>query len=146
MDKKWLVVFLYTLIILITLPWARNLWDFVGERNGFFLLAGLYIWTTGFIYIRYKNIFLIGFFCVSAFLIFKLIPLPIERIHFIEYGTLGWLSYWAGGKKAFPYVIAIGIIDELIQGLLPNRFFDIRDIFMNVIGSFIGIFLRLYER
>lgn len=146
MDKKWLIVVAYTILILATLPWARNLWDLAGDRNGFYILAGLYICSAGFLYIRYKNIFIIGLLGSIGFAIFKLIPLPIERIHFIEYGILGWLSYWAGSKKAFLYVVTIGIIDELIQGILPNRYFDIRDIFMNVIGGCIGIFMRLYER
>lgn len=142
MNKKWLIVIAYTLLILATLPFARQLWAIVGERNGFFIIIGLY--TASIISIR--DIRLICLLAVIAIVIFKLIPLPVERIHFIEYGVLGWLSYWAFGRKAFIYVVTIGIIDELIQGVLPNRFFDMRDIFMNIAGGGLGIAMRIYER
>lgn len=142
MNKKWLVVFIYTILILAILPWARQVWGFVGDRNGLFIIIGLYVGSI----IRIRNIWLMGLLAVIAIIIFKLIPLPIERIHFIEYGILGWLSYWAFGKKALIYVVTIGIIDELIQGALPNRIFDTRDILMNVIGGGLGIAMRIYER
>lgn len=145
-NKKWWIVFGYTILILATLPWARQLWDFVGNRNGFFALIGLYVCSAGLLYIRIRSIIFIGLFSIIAVAIFRLIPLPIERIHFIEYGLLGWLSYWAGGKKALIYVIAIGIIDELIQGILPNRYFDMRDIIMNIIGGGMGIIMGVYGR
>lgn len=145
MSRK-LIVAGYTVLILATLPWARQIWDFVGAKSGFYMLIGLYICSAGLLYIRLRNVFFIGFLGIIAIAIFKLVPLPIERIHFIQYGILGWLAYWAGGKKAFLYVIAIGIVDEIIQGILPNRFFDIRDIFMNTIGGGIGIVMKIYER
>lgn len=145
-NKRWWVVVAYTLLVLASLPWARQMWDFVGDRDGFFILIGLYVCSVGILYIRLRNIFFIGLLGIVAIAIFKVIPLPIERIHFIQYGILGWLSYWAGGRKAFLYVVAIGIIDELIQGILPNRHFDIRDIFMNIIGGGIGIVIGIYER
>lgn len=145
-NKKWWIVILYTVLILVSLPWARQMWDFVGNKNGFFILIGLYVCSVGILYIRIRNILFIGLLGIIIFAIFKLIPLPIERIHFIQYGILGWLAYLAGGRKAFFYVIAIGILDELIQGILPNRYFDIRDIFMNIIGGCIGIGIRFYER
>lgn len=142
MNKKWLIVIAYTVLILATLPWARQIWNFVGDRNGSFIIIGLYTASI----IRIRDIRLIGLLAVIAIAIFKLIPLPVERIHFIEYGVLGWLSYWAFGRKAFVYVITIGIIDELIQGVLPNRFFDMRDILMNIVGGGLGIAMRVYER
>lgn len=136
------IVIAYTLLILVTLPFARQLWDLVGERNGFFVIIALY--TASIVCVR--NIRLIGPLVVIAIAIFKLIPLPIERIHFIEYGVLGWLSYWAFGKKAIIYVITVGIIDELIQGALPNRFFDMRDIMMNIVGGGLGMVMWIYGR
>lgn len=142
MNKKWLIVIAYTVLILATLPWARQLWAIVGERNGFFIIIGLYAASI----IRVRDVRFISLLTVISIIIFKLIPLPIERIHFIEYGILGWLSYWAFGWKAIFYVITIGIIDELIQGILPDRFFDMRDIWMNVIGGGLGIMMRIYER
>lgn len=134
------IVIVYTVLILASLPWARQIWDLAGDRNGFFILIGLYAGSI----ICVRNIWLMGLLAVAAVLVFKLIPLPVERVHFVEYGVLGWLSYRAFGKKAVIYVIFIGIIDELIQGVLPDRFFDLRDIFMNITGGGIGIVMRQY--
>lgn len=147
---RWTVVVLYTLIILATLPFVRNVWDWVGESRGYILLISLYCGAAGFIYIRYKNILFLGLIFLISLAIFKLIPLPIERIHFIEYGVLGWLVWRAAGEKKWGFVIALGyivvisVLDEVIQGILPNRFYDIRDIWMNIVGGCIGLVLRMH--
>lgn len=144
--SRRLIVVVYTIIILAALPFARQVWSVVGDKNGFLLLSGLYAGSLGFLYIRIRNIIYIGVLAFITFVIFWLVPLPIERIHFVEYGILGWISWRAFGKGAFIYVISIGILDELIQGVLPNRVFDFRDICMNLTGGGIGIYMRNYGR
>jgi VanZ family protein len=75
--------------------------------------------------------------------------LPEEQVHFIEYGILGALIYLALShdiNNVFVYILSalivfvFGTIDEVIQGVLPNRVFDIRDLIMN--GS-AGILVQL---
>lgn len=151
-GKRWIVVVIYTLIILATLPFVRNVWDWVGEWQGYILLIGLYLGAAGFIYIRYKNILFVGLIFLISLAIFKLIPLPIERIHFIEYGVLGWLVWRAAGDKkwgfavALVYIIAISVLDEAIQGILPSRYYDLRDIWMNILGGSLGLVIGRYEK
>ena len=152
MAGRWVVVVLYTLILLATLPFARIMWDWIGTERGYVLLIGLYCSAIGYMYFRYKNILIIGLAFLIILAIFKIIPLPIERIHFIEYGLLGWLVWWTIGERkwgfimALGYIVAISILDEIIQGMLPNRVYDIRDIWMNAVGGSLGLVLGIYER
>lgn len=78
-----------------------------------------------------------------------IIDLPEEQVHFIEYGILSGLIYIALSHNVHNIsiyflctfiVFAFGAIDEVIQWILPNRVFDIRDIIMNGIA---GILVQL---
>ena len=78
----------------------------------------------------------------------RYIKIPIEKIHLIEYGVLGWLSArdirrfrkrWWTVAFAYGFCLMVAIIDELFQKILPYRFFDFRDIVLNGIGAFSGI-------
>jgi hypothetical protein len=82
-------------------------------------------------------------------LILYIVDVPEEQVHFIEYGILSGLIYIALSHNihnisiyflcAF-IVFAFGAIDEVIQWILPNRIFDIRDIVINGIA---GILVQL---
>ncbi len=83
-------------------------------------------------------------------LVIYILDVPEEQIHFIEYGILSALIYVALThdihNNVYVYflsihiVFAFGAVDEVIQGILPNRMFDIRDIIMNGIS---GILVHL---
>jgi hypothetical protein len=73
-------------------------------------------------------------------LVIYILKLPEEQVHFIEYGILSALIYVAltyDINNRYIYflssliVFILGAIDEVIQWVLPNRVFDIRDIVMN---------------
>ena len=72
---------------------------------------------------------------------------PIEGLHFVQYGVLGALAFRALSNRMqdariyFGAAIIAGIvgtIDEAIQWLLPNRFWDVRDIVLNFSGAVLG--------
>ena len=72
----------------------------------------------------------------------------VERIHFVEYAFLGLLiSRVVNVTKLHSIifsgclVILIGTVDEIIQWFLPNRFGDLRDVFMNSVGGLSGLWL-----
>jgi multisubunit Na+/H+ antiporter MnhG subunit len=78
---------------------------------------------------------------------------PEERIHLIEYGLLGVLFARAlaadpatGRRRVFLLALllgsAAGLIDELIQGILPNRYGDVRDVIFNAASVLLGLALR----
>jgi hypothetical protein len=73
----------------------------------------------------------------------------LERTHLAEYGIAAWLAWRAvrphvsGTFAAYAAAVLIGTAigwgDELVQGLLPNRVYDLRDVAMNAAGALLGI-------
>lgn len=73
---------------------------------------------------------------------------PIERIHFLEYGTLSFFLFravrhdlripWSYGMGILGS-FGVGIVDELLQGILPNRVYDPRDIWINLWAAGVGM-------
>jgi hypothetical protein len=70
----------------------------------------------------------------------RLMGQPEEAVHFLEYGVLGVLLFRAlrtGIQDSSVFVagaligILVGIFDEIIQWLVPGRFWDFRDIVLN---------------
>lgn len=85
-------------------------------------------------------------------LLFTRLSIPEERTHLIEYGIVGAFIYEAllersmqGRRVIVPAIIAIvlasvlGTIDEGIQYFLPNRTFDPRDMFFNVLAAIMAV-------
>lgn len=79
-----------------------------------------------------------------------------ERTHLIEYGIVAALIHMAflervanGRFVPLPAALAVtmttllGLIDEAIQAVLPDRFFDIADVFFNFVAAFMLIAARL---
>ncbi len=84
---------------------------------------------------------------------------PEEKVHFIEYGGVALLAEAAapGGWKALPrlfwaaaFTAAAGAIDEAIQGLLPSRYADWRDVGFNAAAGLMALaalgILRRFRR
>jgi len=83
---------------------------------------------------------------LTAGTMFITLKFPEEKFHFVEYGLLGYLCGWVqegrryfGKKEAMALLLLVGVLDELIQGVLPYRIFDIHDIFWNSVSSWCGI-------
>ncbi len=75
-------------------------------------------------------------------------PNPNKHIHIPEYVILTWILFEAlridyRGKGIFVLVficsIMLGIIDEIEQGIYPDRFYGWQDMLINSASSFIGI-------
>ena len=71
-----------------------------------------------------------------------------ERVHFIQYGLLGLLVSRAYKISSFNillvyclFIMSVGLVDEIIQWFLPNRYGDIRDVVMNSLGGVSGLWL-----
>lgn len=83
--------------------------------------------------------------------------LPEEKLHFLEYGLLGGLLFQAtklrslrlgraGSRGLLGAALLAGLLaalagwaDEGIQAVLPNRYYDVRDIAFNVTASSIAV-------
>ena len=68
-----------------------------------------------------------------------LVPLPEEQLHFVVFGAFGALTFalFEPGRAA-AIAIGVAVADELLQGALPDRFFDVRDIAMNSASALAG--------
>lgn len=78
------------------------------------------------------------------------IPHPEEKIHFIEYGILAYFLWralrldWKGGRAyvgAFVLTTLLGWADEGIQYLLPNRYYQTGDVFLNSMSGLLALIL-----
>jgi VanZ family protein len=73
---------------------------------------------------------------------------PEEKLHFIEYGAVALLAWAgapqkAGGVQRFLFAVGFtalaGFTDECIQGLVPSRHYDVRDIAFNAIAGLLAV-------
>jgi hypothetical protein len=73
----------------------------------------------------------------------------LERTHLPEYGMAAWLA-WRAIDPMLPGTVpayvaaagmaaAIGYGDELLQGVIPGRYYDLRDVAMNALGAVLGV-------
>ena len=60
---------------------------------------------------------------------------------FLFLSLLGLISYFKNRKKIIMYLILISVFLEFFHLLIPNREFQISDIFANITGIFIPIFI-----
>ena len=75
---------------------------------------------------------------------------PSEQLHLIEYGLVGVLCVWAMGTRGgrargvlygLGLAAWIGLVDELIQGELPSRYYDFADVWLNALSAAAGVAL-----
>ena len=62
---------------------------------------------------------------------------------FLLLSILGLLSYLESQKKIILYLFSISIILELLHLVIPNRSFQFYDLFGNIIGVLISLFLLI---
>ncbi|MCK5707312.1 MAG: VanZ family protein [Candidatus Aureabacteria bacterium] len=157
-KKYFAAVILYTLFIFIFTIFARDISN-AFRKAGFLTItiySGFAISTVFIILYIKKNP---HFFNVRSaagllFLTFLLASLLKttetieEKFHFLEFGILALIvrksASWNFPVKlqyttAIIVTSLIGVLDELFQLILPSRFFDLRDIALNMISGIIAI-------
>ncbi len=117
-----------------------------------FFLIGVTILTQG-LKIRPGGIEIgVGLGVAAVYLmVFARMGIP-ERSHLFEYGVVAVLIYEAlterasqGSRVPVPALLAfaatalVGVLDEFIQALLPNRVFDPIDILFNILAGLMAI-------
>ncbi|UCD56953.1 MAG: VanZ family protein, partial [Candidatus Hydrogenedentota bacterium] len=159
--QAWSYAVVMMACILISLPITPILWR-AGAKT-----LGPHFDTTGYVVllliivgfaihmIRHRHRFgILGFLLLSALALVYLCLLkyhcrfPAERLHLMEYGLLAYLLYKAlrfDLPRAKAYLLgflissAFGFFDEVIQHILPNRVFEVRDVMTNLIASALGL-------
>lgn len=160
----WLTIVLGIYIIIST-SFTKQLSDFVKTyigKQGFSVLVSLIlIALTLLLFIfkirkkhRFINTLVFIIMLIIAIILIWRIEIPIEKMHFVEFGTLGWIAgrdLIKRNKKtkrailAFVICILVGILQESFQKLLPYRYFEWRDIIFNNSGSTLGLILYLFS-
>jgi glycopeptide antibiotics resistance protein len=159
--RAWFYVSLMLGLILITLPLTPILWRAGTKGLGRRLdLLGYVALIVAILFVLMYMIRHRARFCGFHFLLIAALAgiyfyllkhqcrFPAEKLHLLEYGVVACLFYRAL-RTDFPsaksYVLAFlmssgfGFLDEIIQYLLPNRVFEIRDVMTNVAASALGL-------
>jgi VanZ family protein len=157
----WLWVALCTLSIFLVVPLARTIQKFVSARwgralFGYGVLAATAVVFCSIIYflvfrlkVRSPSNYL-WLTAVAALYIHFTLQLwraPEEAVHFLEYGLLGFFLFRALSLAirdksiyltAFLIGSLIGIFDEVLQWMMPGRYWDFRDAGLNALAT--GLF------
>lgn len=89
-----------------------------------------------------------AFACLLLLLLYSetLVSVSVERVHFAKYGVLAFFIYFSDFLpvrfRTIPgAIITAGLLgagDESLQAIIPQRFFDIRDLFLDLNGAIFG--------
>ncbi len=161
--RAWLIVGLSVGVIYVTLPVAPRLWFSLSpvlisfSSVAIFVLAFLLACLAVFLFRQWKKnrdypvwkaALLVILALVSWLLTLQVAVAPTEILHLLEYGGLGYLIGWAAKISRFVswptlgcsvLVTLAGSGDEAIQYLLPNRYFEVRDILLNMWCGTVGL-------
>ena len=160
--RDWAFLALAVIVLLSTLGLVRKGVSMIRDagadwvlRQGviFSLVAvglGILIWLIFVARVKqvrtYASLFALGF--AYALILWKLSTIPVERVHLLEYGLIGILAHRAVGHHAAEpgrtllavlVCLNIGLVDELVQGLLPSRFYDTKDVLTNAAAGLLGV-------
>ena len=161
-KKIWIIILIYVLFIYISLPYFPVFVSFLKNYLSkdtlnilslffcisFFLFLSKWIYDKQYKFVQY-------IFIISPLILLTYMSLSLEvwseRVHFIQYGLLGLLVSRAYEISSFKILLAsgllvmsAGLLDEIIQWFLPNRYGDMRDVVMNSLGGISGLWLGQY--
>ncbi len=125
--------------------WGRDNFTYASAAAVLVFLVIALAW-----YVRYPHrtvsgsVVLLGTGALYGYLVFDLKSgAPEEALHYIFFGLLGVLLYRAYSHRVRDvsiYLLSllagsiVGVFDEVIQWALPSRYFDVRDVWLNVTG------------
>ena len=167
--RKWGLAIAYVGFVYCTVPLMPKVWAALSMHTqgsigyagilaviviGLILLVGVVRRVGASSWIPYVALGLIA--VAYGHLLMTYSQFPAERLHLVEYGFVGFLLNRAlrldvGRNRAyalaFCLTVLIGVGDELIQLLLPQRFFEMKDIQLNALSGGLGLVLwRVVER
>lgn len=164
---SWLLVLAWVGVIFLTIPFARAIQRQIEKLlgSGAYLaaagIAGLFfvLIVLAYIFRRRKSriavriAWLAALVASSACLMKFQLQTPAEAIHFFEYGILSLLLFLAWSHHVRDWLVyptaalsltIIASTDEFIQWIMPGRYWDFRDIRLNLLaGLVIQAFIAL---
>jgi hypothetical protein len=154
----WAGVALCSLAIFVTIPLARAIQKFVSARWGMTFFGYFVLTSVGMAFIVLILILILklkirtpaGYIWLTlvaglyVYFTLQRWRVPVEAVHFLEYGLLGYFIFRAL-RTSFPdpaiYLAGmllgsiIGTFDEIIQWMVPQRYWDFRDVGFNALSS-----------
>jgi hypothetical protein len=153
--KSWLYVAMWSLAIYVTIPLARTIQRFVDQHWGreifsYAVLGAIGVGlVAGLICISRSRslLFRDSFWLLAVAIIFSGYTLklgqesPEEAVHFVQYSILGILLFRALSHRVHDPAIypaaaiigcIIGMVDEIIQWMTPERYWGLKDIWLNL--------------
>ena len=153
---KWLPVIAWSLLIFATIPLAESIRQLVAGTVGprAFVSAAVIFTavTTCVVLVRARltaglgmvqALTLVGIAALFVAAIVRLSAFPQEAMHFIEYGVLSALAYRALARPTLSRIVyptafmlgaVVAMLDEGLQWITPGRYWDLRDIGLNLIA------------
>jgi VanZ family protein len=159
---SWLNVAVWTVVIYLTIPFARALQEDIAGRWGREFFTYFVVGSLVFVVVAAmlgilrasRHAHVSGYFWlggVAALTIYSagnMSVSPEEAIHFLQYGLLGVLLFRALSHRLRDvgiYLVVlligalIGTFDEIIQWIVPERFFAFADIRLNAYAVLLSI-------
>lgn len=158
--KAWIAVVLYTVFLYSTLTIAFDLYVSLFDRMGrefmdslmswMYLPLGVILVVLVFLFIPRRIGVYVAFLLIALAFICALefFTIPAKRFHFLQYGPLTVLVFDALRFRChdrYHYVwtllivALVGLGDEVIQGLLPDRHFGIPDVVLNSVAGLLTL-------
>ncbi len=162
--RSWFYASIWSMIIFITVPLARAIQSYVSERWGrdTFMYAVIItvIIVSSFALLKLRQrkrattkknyLWLVSVSAIFITYTIKLRRNPEEAIHFIQYGLLAVLVYRALTHRiadngiyfvALLITAAIGMVDEALQWLTPQRIWGLSDIWLNTVAAALSLLM-----
>ncbi len=155
--SRWVVLVLYTAAIFLSLPYTPRIVGWSRERFGAqaaVLAVGAVLALSGALLLRrlsrsrapspYPQLALAALGLAAGAAWQLLASSPIGRVHLPEYGLLAVLAGRAFGGATLGALgggaaaAALGLLDELVQGVTPDRVFDWWDVALNAAAALLG--------
>ena len=155
---RWMLAVAWTGLIYSTLYIVRPICEFLKQYAGFsfFVNAGIIFFgiSTVLVFVKTKRVCRRATYALLLLVmaVYSLgmawLSIPEERLHFVEYGILVFLVYralildlkgWPVYLLAFLTTSLIGLGDEGIQYLLPNRHYQFKDVCLNSVSAALGL-------
>lgn len=149
---SWAYAVFWAGLTYVTVPYVRVGVTYVSQNMG----SGIFTYTVAVLVVLaavwalysirhrltvWSCLWLVGIAGLIVFLAFGLAgESPVEAVHYVQYGTLSILLFRAFSHRISDYSIYVavtltgtlaGMVDETIQWLTPDRFFDLRDVWLN---------------
>ena len=159
----WAQAILYIGFVYATIPLMPEVWKILNEyTQGAIRYAGVLVVVLVCIAIlvriwqrvrasHWKPYVALGLiFLVYVYVLNKYTTFPAERLHLVEYGFVGYfffkalrldLSERSAYLVSFVLTVIVGFGDESIQWILPQRFFELKDVQLNALSGGLGLLL-----